>query len=402
MTRQERSSPEETGGTHDRLAGSHDEAPGAPGEPGMWAGTSGLWADTTDTTDTIDMTDTADSDDDASDVWADTAGSRDDASDVWADTAGSRDDASDVWAGTAGSREDASGVWSGAAGFPADTSGAHDSVSGFWADTSGSRAGASGSPAGVPEGRADAFGGNLHAGYWTDEYDEASAGEATDRLTDLVAERLEVLPGDHVLDVGSGTGRPAVRIATARDVHVAGVTLSEYQVRLARSRPEAGEGVGQADFRLADAMWLPFEDDSFDAAYAIEALAHLENPSAALDEIARVLRPGGRFVVGEWYLLEPLPGEETERFAHDFDVRFLPTADDLYRRMDQAGLKIEIFHDIWANISRSFDQVDDVLPARATGPAGEASERPTARREMYRRFGQIPQISYALFTAVRH
>ncbi len=251
---------------------------------------------------------------------------------------------------------------------------------------------------------ADAFGGNLHVGYWTDDYDEAPVAQATDHLTDLVAERLEVVPGERVLDVGSGTGRPAVRIATARDVHVTGVTLSEYQVRLAEARPEAGQGQGHADFQLADAMWLPFDDASFDAAYAIESLVHMENPAAVLGEIARVLRPGGRFVVGEWYLLGPLADDDAadlEHFSRSFNVHFLPTVEEFYEEMDRAGLKIEIFHDIWPNISRSFQLVGDILPASAIRLGGEIGERLAVCTEIYRRFGEIPQISYALFTAVR-
>ncbi|MEU3167972.1 methyltransferase domain-containing protein [Streptosporangium sp. NPDC006930] len=257
----------------------------------------------------------------------------------------------------------------------------------------------------LTDSRADAFGGNLHVGYWMDEHDEASAAQATDHLTDLVAERLEVVPGERVLDVGSGTGRPAVRIATARDVHVTGVTLSEYQVRLAEARPEAGQGQGRADFQLADAMWLPFDDASFDAAYAIESLVHMENPAAALGEIARVLRPGGRFVVGEWYLLDSLTGdaaEAMEDLSRGFHVHFVPTIEEFYEEMDRAGLKIEIFHDIGANIRRSFRLVDDLLPASVMRLGGEIAEQLTVCGEIYRRFGQIPQISYALFTAVRH
>jgi N-methyltransferase StaMA len=257
----------------------------------------------------------------------------------------------------------------------------------------------------LTDSRADAFGGNLHVGYWTDDRDESPVTQATDHLTDLVAERLEVVPGERVLDVGSGTGRPAVRIAVARDVHVTGVTLSEYQVRLAEGRPEAGQGPGHADFQLADAMWLPFDDASFDAAYAIESLVHMENPAAALGEIARVLRPGGRFVVGEWYLLGPLAGDaaaDLEDLSRSFHVHFLPTVDEFYEEMNRAGLKIEIFHDIWANISRSFQLVEEILPASAMRLGGEIAEQLTVCGEIYRRFEEIPQISYALFTAVRH
>lgn len=60
------------------------------------------------------------------------------------------------------------------------------------------------------DGAAD---GNIHFGYWEGDSDSSSFLEATDRLTDLVAERVPAGSGRRLLDVGCGTGRPALRLA---------------------------------------------------------------------------------------------------------------------------------------------------------------------------------------------
>jgi cyclopropane fatty-acyl-phospholipid synthase-like methyltransferase len=54
---------------------------------------------------------------------------------------------------------------------------------------------------------------NLHLGYWDDLDSEVPFGAASDRLTDMVTERLKIEPGSRVLDVGCGVGGPGVRIA---------------------------------------------------------------------------------------------------------------------------------------------------------------------------------------------
>jgi cyclopropane fatty-acyl-phospholipid synthase-like methyltransferase len=65
------------------------------------------------------------------------------------------------------------------------------------------------------------LGGNMHVGYWTDDNDDAPMEVATNRLTDLVIDKLEVRPGQRLLDVGCGNGAPAVRVVRAKQVEVA-------------------------------------------------------------------------------------------------------------------------------------------------------------------------------------
>jgi ubiquinone/menaquinone biosynthesis C-methylase UbiE len=137
---------------------------------------------------------------------------------------------------------------------------------------------------------------NFHFGYWDGPSDTSSVREATDRFTDLLIERLRVGPGDRVLDVGCGIGKPALRVASATGAGVLGISISELQVGQATEAARAEHMSDRVSFQHADAMAMPFGEASFDAVLAFESINHMHRPTA-LDEMARVLAPGGRLVL---------------------------------------------------------------------------------------------------------
>ncbi|HYZ67485.1 MAG TPA: methyltransferase domain-containing protein [Mycobacterium sp.] len=109
------------------------------------------------------------------------------------------------------------------------------------------------------------------------------------------ADWLDIPAGGIALDVGSGPGNVTASLAHAAGPNglALGVDISEPM--LARAvRAEAGEHVG---FVRADAQRLPFRDETFDAVVSIAMLQLIPEPSAALAEMARVLRPGARMAV---------------------------------------------------------------------------------------------------------
>jgi SAM-dependent methyltransferase len=111
----------------------------------------------------------------------------------------------------------------------------------------------------------------------------------------LPIEWLDVPEGGVVLDVGAGPGSVTTSLAHAagRDGLALGVDISEPM--LARAvRAAAGPQVG---FLRADAQRLPFRDETIDVAVSIAVLQLIPDPAAALSEIARVLKPGGRLAV---------------------------------------------------------------------------------------------------------
>src|SRR5262245_27107646 len=91
---------------------------------------------------------------------------------------------------------------------------------------------------------AELAGGSLHLGYWDSELDGSSMAEASVRLTDLLVAKIGVGLGDRVLDVGCGSGAPAVRLAVVTGASVVGVSNSGVQVGLAGAAAVAA-GVGE-------------------------------------------------------------------------------------------------------------------------------------------------------------
>jgi 2-polyprenyl-3-methyl-5-hydroxy-6-metoxy-1,4-benzoquinol methylase len=101
----------------------------------------------------------------------------------------------------------------------------------------------------------------------------------------------EVVGEREVLDAGCGVGWGTATLAAA-SARVTGVDVAPIAVE------EARRGYGaQAEFAVADLLELPFEDGRFDAAVCFEAIEHVADPGRALDELRRVLKPGGLLLI---------------------------------------------------------------------------------------------------------
>ena len=115
-----------------------------------------------------------------------------------------------------------------------------------------------------------------------------------------VAKVLELQPEDDLLEIACGNGYFLKKYAS--HVHsVAGLDLSELCVKLATKKNKDRVTAGTAEFVCGEASQLPWEDNKFSAATVMGSFPAFPKPSESLKEMYRVLRPGGRTVVGiEW------------------------------------------------------------------------------------------------------
>ena len=102
-----------------------------------------------------------------------------------------------------------------------------------------------------------------------------------------------VTRGTSVLDLGCGSGEALV-LASLRGASPAGVDVSTGLLEVARERQP------DADLRRGELEALPFDDDRFDAAISANTITYAADVGAALGEVRRVLRPGGRLAVSYW------------------------------------------------------------------------------------------------------
>lgn len=121
-----------------------------------------------------------------------------------------------------------------------------------------------------------------------------------------------------VLEIALGTGRNLEHYP--REVRLTGIELSPAMLKIARRR---AAGLGrEADLRVGDAQSLEFADESFDTVVCTLALCTIPDDRAAVREVRRVLRPGGRFLLME-HVRSPLPVTRTvQRLIDPLMVRF--------------------------------------------------------------------------------
>jgi SAM-dependent methyltransferase len=129
-----------------------------------------------------------------------------------------------------------------------------------------------------------------------------SGGQGYDQISRQIADaiehavdRLAPLPGEQVLDLATGTGWAARRVAQ-RGAAVTGVDLGQGVIDAARELSQ-GHGI---DFQVGDAEALHFGDGQFDALISTFGVMFAGNPEQAAAEIARVVKKNGRLVLATW------------------------------------------------------------------------------------------------------
>lgn len=129
-----------------------------------------------------------------------------------------------------------------------------------------------------------------------------------DAFGEFLEQALRPKPGKRILDVGCGVGTAEISLARLQvsQLQLFGVDRLVERVREARGRIRGINA--RAGFAAADAGHLPFVDGAFDCTFCVAVLQHLRDIPAALAELARVTRPGGRI-----FAVEP---DNAERYWH--------------------------------------------------------------------------------------
>ena len=114
-----------------------------------------------------------------------------------------------------------------------------------------------------------------------------------------IEREARLLQGKHLLEVGCGMGYDSLEFLK-RGVRVTAIDLTENAVRMSAKHFEL-EGVKPEAVQVGNALELPFADGTFDAVWANGVLHATSNTQRAIDEVRRVLKPGGRAVISHFY-----------------------------------------------------------------------------------------------------
>ncbi len=146
-------------------------------------------------------------------------------------------------------------------------------------------------------------------------------------LERIVAEDLRLQPGQKVLDLGCGCGAIAEHVASLTGAIPYGINLDESQIDKAHRNPN----LPRANFTVGDFNEpLEFDDGMFDAVYAIQPMTYVSDHAFTFNEVSRVLKPGGRFVINDVAALD----------AYDRD-------DDHHRTLIQHTRELTVFGGFW-------------------------------------------------------
>jgi SAM-dependent methyltransferase len=161
---------------------------------------------------------------------------------------------------------------------------------------------------------------------------------------------LGLKPAEHVLEVGCGSGGPALFMARTTGCRVTGIDINEHGIANAKSLAQEQGLEAQVYFHQADARQrLPFEDETFDAALCIDTINHLPDRLHLLRQWHRVLRPGGRALFTDPVIVTGLLSNEELLIRSSIGYYLFAPPGENERLITEAGFELIRSEDITEN-----------------------------------------------------
>jgi tocopherol O-methyltransferase len=249
------------------------------------------------------------------------------------------------------------------------------------------------------------WGSHIHHGYW--EKDE-SPQEAQENLIKKLVKEAGLKGKETVLDVGCGLGGSSRWLARNLECLVTGITLSPKQIKIATELTKKENLNSQVQFQLMDAHHLSFPAESYDVVWVVECSEHLLDKNKFIQEVSRILRPGGKLALCGW--MDSSESREQKNLVKEICERMiLPSIgrmEDYSGWMKEAGLEVIMTQDLTSQVSRTWDICTEISRSWKVKTLLNFLDQ-DARRfvesfPMMKEAYQTHSMSYGLFIAIKN
>ena len=181
-----------------------------------------------------------------------------------------------------------------------------------------------------------------------------------------IGQLADLQPGAELLDLGCGIGGAARTLMVEFGCRVTGIDLVEEYIQTARILNTRIGYDGRITFEQGNVLDMPFDDDLFDVVFSQHTMMNIEDKTRLAQEVRRVLRPGGRFVLYEICAGSVSTPYFPVPWAGDPAINFLVEPQTLHQMVDETGFKALEWRDVTAS---SLDWAQQLIANIGNRPA---------------------------------